>query len=69
MRLIDYGMPRTITLKELDEAGERIDRARGELLAHMKHSPASGFDDDRRRLADELKRSTDEYWSLISRFR
>lgn len=66
---MDHGTPRAITLKEVDEAAECMDRARGELLAYMEGSTASGFDDKRRRLADELKRSTDEYWSLVSRLR
>lgn len=55
-----------VTREELKESSERMDRARQELLAYMECSIATGFDDQRRKLADELKRSTEEYWSLVS---
>jgi hypothetical protein len=58
-----------VTREELDEAAERMDRARRELLAYMERSTATGFDDERQKLTDELKRSTEEYWSLVLQLR
>lgn len=56
----------TGTRNELDDAASRMDRARRELMAYIERSASSGFDTERQKLADNLKRCADEYWSLIS---
>ena len=59
----------TGTRNKLDDAAKRMDRARRELVAYIEHSTSSGFDTERQKLADDLKRCTDEYWSLISQLK
>lgn len=58
-----------VTREELDDAAKRMDRARRELLAYMKHSARRGFDAERQKLADKLKRRTEAYWSLVSQLK